>query len=80
MSNKRPGRPKTGKNRKKNPTLIQYKPKHWDTSFRNNTYNIEEIESRFYNNLPIDDIIDTMNNKYNSRKRKNGKDNPNKDL
>ena len=59
------GRKKGVKNKQR---LIQYKPKKWDTSFKNNSYNIDEITFRFENNLPIDDLIDTLANRYSKNK------------
>ena len=50
--------------------LIRYVPKKWDTSFRSNAYDIEEVEHRLQNNLPLDDLIDTMNSKWDPAKRK----------
>lgn len=64
------GRKKGGKNHFH---LIRYTPKHWDTSFRNSTYDLEEMEHRINNDLPIDDLIDKMNSKYiQKKKRKDG--------
>ena len=50
--------------------LIRYVPKKWDTSFKTNAYNMEEVEHRLQNNLPLDDLIDTMNSKWDPTKRK----------
>ena len=65
------GRKKGSKNKQR---LIQYKPKNWDTSFKRQSYNQEEINWRIQNDLPIDDIIDTMNSKYDKSKRKKHKE------
>jgi len=61
------GRPKGTKNKQR---LIRYTPKEWYKITKHNIYDQEEIEHRLNNNLPIDDIIDTMNEKYS--KNKNG--------
>jgi len=55
------------KKQKQPERLIKYKPKRWQTTLHS-IYNQEEIEHRLNNNLPIDDIIDTLNNKYNKNK------------
>ena len=61
------GRPKGIKNKQR---LIRYSPKEWENITKHNIYDQEEIEHRLNNNLPIDDIIDIMNEKYS--KNKNG--------
>lgn len=38
--------------------------KEWDTSFRTNTLNQEEVLYRINNNLPLDDLYSTLDNKY----------------
>ena len=61
-------------NNKKSGTLKRYfYTKTWDTSFRGNTFDIEEITHRLENNLAIDDLFDKLDKRY---KRKDG----NKDL
>lgn len=63
------GRPKGTKTSEKQ-KLIQYKPKYWQKSMHS-TYDIEEVTFRLENNLPLDDLIDKLNNKYGKRKTKN---------
>jgi len=55
------GRRKGGKNKQR---LIRHSPKTWVKMTRHNVYDQAEIEHRLNNNLPIDDIIDIMNEKY----------------
>ena len=59
------GRPKGIKNKQR---LIRYTPKEWEKITKHNIYDQAEIEHRLNNNLPIDDIIDTMNEKYSRNK------------
>jgi len=59
--------------------LIRYIPKKWDTSFRGNAYDMEEVDWRLQNNLPLDDLIDTMNSKWDPAKRKQKKEKKNND-
>ena len=59
------GRQKGGRNK---PRLIRYNPKKWEKISKHNIYDQAEIEHRLNNNLPIDDLIDTMNEKYNKNK------------
>jgi len=59
--------------------LIRYVPKKWDTSFRSNAYDIKEVEHRLQNNLPLDDLIDIMNSKWDPAKRKQRKEKKNND-
>ena len=59
------GRPKGTKNKQR---LIRYSPKEWENITKHNIYDQEEIEHRLNNNLPIDDLIDTMNEKYSKNK------------
>ena len=56
------GRKSGGKN---NPILIKYSPHKWDHSFKNSSYKQDEVEHRLNNNLPIDDLTDTLITKYN---------------
>jgi hypothetical protein len=64
------GRKKGSKARFK---LIRYSPKVWSTSFKNNSYNIDEITHRLENNLPIDDLVDKLVNRYSKpNKKKDG--------
>lgn len=51
-------------------SLTRYYPKKWNTTFKHNAYNIEEIEHRLNNDLPIDDLIDKLANKYSHKKKK----------
>ena len=64
------GRQKGGTNKQH---LIRYQKKTWTKITNHNIYNQEEIEHRLNNNLPIDDLIDTMNEKFDSKKRKKHK-------
>jgi hypothetical protein len=59
------GRPKGIKNKQR---LIRYSPKEWEKITKHNVYNQAEIEHRLNNNLPIDDIIDIMDEKYSRNK------------
>ena len=59
------GRPKGIKNKQR---LIRYSPKEWENITKHNIYDQAEIEHRLNNNLPIDDIIDIMNEKYSRNK------------
>ena len=59
------GRKKGGKNKQR---LIRYSPKEWVKITKNNTYDQDEITWMLENNLPIDDLIDIMNKKYNRNK------------
>ena len=59
------GRPKGSKNKQR---LIRYSPKEWVKITKHNTYNQEHIIHRLENNLAIDDLIDTMDKKYNRNK------------
>lgn len=59
------GRKKGGKNKQQ---LIRHQTKKWEKITPHNIYNQEEIEHRLNNNLPIYDIIDTMNEKYSKNK------------
>ena len=38
--------------------------KKWVTSSRHNSLDIDEVNHRLYNNLPLDDLIDEKLNKY----------------
>ena len=58
-------RPKGGKNKQR---LIKYSPKKWLKISSHNTHNQDEITHRLENNLPIDDLIDIMNEKYSRNK------------
>ena len=61
-------------NNKKNGTLKRYfYTKKWDTSHGRNSLDIDEVNHRLYNNLPLDDLLDKNADRY---KRKDG----NKDL
>jgi hypothetical protein len=64
------GRAKGTKNKQR---LIRYSPKEWENITKHNIYDQEEIEHRLNNNLPIDDLIDIMNEKY-SRNKDGNKD------
>lgn len=59
------GRKKGGKNKQH---LIRYQKKEWQKITKHNVYDQAEIEHRLNNNLPIDDLIDTMNEKYSKNK------------
>lgn len=65
------GRPKGSKNKK---ILITYKKKKWYTAFRLNSYNINDVEHRLNNDLPMDDLSENMDRKYNrgKQRRKSG--------
>jgi len=59
------GRQKGGKNKQ---LLIRYSPKEWVKVTKHNTFNQEQITWRLENNLPIDDLIDIMENKWKRNK------------
>jgi len=63
------GRPKSNKKKNKQ-RLIQYKPKHWQKSMHS-YYDVDEINHRLENNLPLDDIFDSFKGKF---ERKNNND------
>lgn len=46
--------------------------KEWDTSYRTYALNQDEINYRLENNLPIDDLYDTLDKKYKRKKCQNG--------
>ena len=56
--------------------------KTWDTRYRGQTFNQEEVTYRLENNLPIDDLYDTLNNRYTHKGKHSKKNvnNGNKDL
>lgn len=54
--------------------------KAWDTSFKTATLNQEEIIRRLENNLPIDDLYDTLDSKYKRTGKYKTKPNGNEDL
>ena len=43
--------------------------KKWDTSYKTYTLNQEEVIRRIENGLPIDDLYDTLDKKYNKNKK-----------
>ena len=59
------GRQKGGKNKQH---LIRYSPKKWEKISKHNIYDQEEIIWRLENNLSIEDMIDTLNEKYSKKK------------
>ena len=59
------GRQKGGTNKQH---LIRYSPKKWEKISKHNIYDQEEIIWRLENNLPIEDMIDTLNEKYSKKK------------
>jgi hypothetical protein len=58
-------RKKGGKNKQR---LIRYTPKEWKKTMHS-YYDVDEVNFRLENNLPLGDYIDTLNSKY--RRRKN---------
>ena len=56
--------------------------KTWDTRYRGQTLNQEEIEHRLNNNLPIDDLYSKLDNRYTHKGKHSKKNvnNGNKDL
>lgn len=42
--------------------------KEWDKTFKHRTLDIDEVNHRLYNDLPLDDLIDEATNKYNRKK------------
>ena len=56
----------------KNTIKKYFLTKTWDTSFRGQTLNQEEIIHRLENNLPIDDLYSKLDNRYKRKNVNNG--------
>lgn len=59
-----------GPRKKSKNSISRYYPKQWDKSARTLNLDIDEVDYRLYNDLPLDDIIDEILNKHKHYKKR----------